>query len=184
MSEEITLRNSVPGANGGTLTPFRPGQSGNPKGRPPAGLSLREKCNDFVSQGLTAKQLRVIARDESAPIADRGAANRLLRLAESPDLSDFEPFFKGDKSLSELRDAGINTEVVKKRKSKTRQVQVGDGVFETEIEREIELYDRGRDEFKLVADQTAGQTDAPINVQGDLNITEIKVIVPGLPRLP
>ena len=27
--------NTVPGRNGGTLTPFAPGQSGNPKGRPP-----------------------------------------------------------------------------------------------------------------------------------------------------
>jgi hypothetical protein len=42
---------------------FKPGESGNPKGRQSAGTTLKEWVNIFATSELTADQIRRIARD-------------------------------------------------------------------------------------------------------------------------
>ena len=64
------------------LTPFAPGQCGNPRGRPSAGMSIREWMNQFVANDLTKADLIVIAEDEEQPVAQRVAAQSLLACLE------------------------------------------------------------------------------------------------------
>lgn len=59
------------------LRKWKPGQSGNPKGRPKnAGRSIVERMNDF--QNFTADEIVAIAEDSQAPFIDVTAAKRLL----------------------------------------------------------------------------------------------------------
>src|SRR5688572_11714193 len=83
-------------------TRFKPGQSGNPKGRPSAGASLREWLNVFVAQELTEDQLQKIARCRSAPVLKRAAAIRALGTLEWGDIADFMGWLDGTMSLEEL----------------------------------------------------------------------------------
>lgn len=148
-------------------TQFKPGQSGNPAGRPPAlGSSVIEWANQLGHQGLSEDALRVIARDKAEPFPKRAAALRCLRLIEAADLSDFSAVLRGDQSLEELRAAGTNTEVVKKIKQRTRKINVGDGKFEDEIEREIELYDRSGSDFDRLLDRTIGKPTQAVELTG------------------
>lgn len=131
---------------------FKPGQSGNPAGRKKAGAYIREWLNVFAEQELTEDQLRKIARSKSQPCTKRAAAERALRMMESPDLADFSEYLDGKASIDELRKAGIDTSLVKRAK-----VRVERRKDKTKVEtREIELHDRSLGEFNTVVDTTDG----------------------------
>jgi hypothetical protein len=73
----------IEGKNGGTLTPWQPGQSGNPNGRPPnllrrlekaigkdfkVRLSMRDKMQIIEAMlELTLSELKVIASNDNSP---------------------------------------------------------------------------------------------------------------------
>ena len=54
------------------LIPIKPGTSGNPAGRPAAGLTLKELVNEM--QGWPKEKLRAIMKDPSASVARKAAA--------------------------------------------------------------------------------------------------------------
>ncbi len=138
------------------LKPWKPGESGN--GHLTLGASIKEWLNMFADMQLGAEKLREFARDEKAPATKRFAAVRMLRMIEHPDMADFEPVLDGQMSLRELRNAGINTAVVKKTKTKTKTTPGRDGAPPTvEVEREIELVDRSLEEGRFGTEATDGR---------------------------
>lgn len=149
-----------PGAgNGGVVPPpehrWKPGQSGNPAGRPPnAGASLREWVNTFAAKGLSRKQIEAIARDDSVPWPKQAAAIRVLRTTEVIDLADFAPLVTGEKTIDQMRDEGVDTSVVKKIKP-------------TQFGIEIELHDRSGEDFDRVSDRTEGKPTQRVDVKHD-----------------
>lgn len=158
----------------GLKPPYKPGQSGNPAGRKSAGAYLREELNSLVYAQLTEDQVRRIARNKKESINRRAAAERILRLVEVGDLADFAGLLRGENSLEDLRGMGINTEVVKKFKQKTRKEVTGageDADVEEIIEREIELFDRAGLDFDRIADQTAGKPMQPTEHTGEITVT-------------
>lgn len=132
-------------------TRFQPGQSGNPAGRPPAGLTIREQINALAADELTEADLRRVARDKSAPWTRRAAAERILRTLETGDIADFQELLTGQKTVRELREAGVNTEVIKKLKP-------------TEEGIEIELHDRSGVDFDRILDRTLGKPAQSVDV--------------------
>lgn len=133
---------------------FKPGNVANPKGRAAsAGTSMREWINAFVAGELTEAQVRKIARDKTAPIAKRAAAERLLRTVESGDLAELEGWLNGRVTLSAIKDAGINTEVIKKARVRTHR----DGEGGETVVRDVELHDRAGAEFDRIINHTAGK---------------------------
>ena len=159
---------------------FKPGQSGNPSGRPAAGAVLKDWLNIFAGQDLNEHELRTIARDPQAPWPKRAAAGRILRTLEAPDLADLEPYLHGNKSLDELRNDGVNTEVVKRAKVTRKTDEKG---VDTET-REVELYDRAGDDFDRVSDRTSGKPHQEINVETKTFTPPQVVIVKTINRPP
>lgn len=155
-------------SHGGVLYPAQKGNPGGP-GRPPnAGRSIKEKMNDYVSQGLTREQLAKIRDSRLAKVADVAAAVRLLRMMEDPDIAEYANLIDGSADLMTLRERGIDTRSIRKFKQRSRQVAVGDGNFETVIDREIELYDRSLADAKLVIEQTDGAPVGTVNVNAEI----------------
>jgi hypothetical protein len=132
---------------------FKPGESGNPAGRKSAGATIKEQFNWLAEQDLNEAQVRKIARDKSLPWTRRAAAERILRTLEAGDLADMEPALRGEKDLTTLRSEGVNTEIVKKIKVKTRVTPDGEEV----IEREMELHDRAGADIDRILDRTEGK---------------------------
>lgn len=145
---------------------FKKGQAPNPLGRPSAGLVMKEWINLLCKQGHTEKAIRKIAKDVKAPWPKRAAANRILRTMEAGDLSDFAGLLRGENTIEDLRAMGVNTEVVKRFKQKTRIVPKGEGKVEEVIEREIELHDRAGIDFDRVLDRTLGKPSQPVEHAG------------------
>lgn len=145
------------------LKHFKPGQSGNPLGRPAAGLSIREEINRMAD--YSEDKLRKVARDKSESWNTRVAAERMICALEYTDLKEFERVITGEETLREAAERGINTEVVKKLKRRTRTTKSegGDPVTETEVE--IELHDRAAQDFDRVVNQTAGRPKETVEVQ-------------------
>jgi hypothetical protein len=156
---------------------FKPGQSGNPNGRPTAGATLREWVNVLAAKNLSEKELRRLARDQKVPWPKRAAANRILRTLEVPDLADLEDVLTGDVTLKQAREQGLNTEVVKKMKVKTRYVLNRDGDAEKEIEREVELFDRAGVDFDRVTEHTDGRPAQGLHLSGEVNQTIKRVVI-------
>jgi len=137
------------------LKPFKPGQSGNPAGRKTAGATIREHMNAMAEADLTETQLRTIARGKNEPWPRRAAAERILRTLEAGDLADFQTVIAGEKTLAELRDEGVNTELVKKVKP------VEHGV-------EIELFDRAGGDVDRIMDRTEGKPKQTREIKHDV----------------
>lgn len=146
------------------LKPWRPGQSGNPAGRPSAGASIKEYAN--AMRDLTEKQLRRVARLKSEPADRRAAAERLLRMLESPDLADFQTLIDGEETIPQLKRRGVPTELIKKFKRRTRNIPNGEGAPIIEVEVEIELHDRSGEDFDRVMDRTHGKPLQAIEYSG------------------
>lgn len=150
---------------------FKPGQSGNPKGRPPsAGQSLIEAMNDLAAAGLDEDQLRAICKNRRESFVRRTAARESLRMIEDGDLADFEDVMAGRETLADLRARGINTEIVKRCKRTTKNVQViggaSDGTnVESEFICEVELHDRAGSHVDRIIDRTEGRAVQSVKVQ-------------------
>jgi hypothetical protein len=145
---------------------WRPGQSGNPRGRPRAAGSVRDQLNAMVSAGLTEDQVRRIFRNSRSRWPRRAAALILLRLVESGDVADFEPLLSGETTLEQLRKSGVNTEVVKRFRQGKRTAS-------------IELHDRSREAFKFIMDRTEGRPARAPTVGAESGIpTSVHMILP------
>ena len=81
-----------PGNSHGIATRFKPGQSGNPKGRPRIGMSIREWWNQLSAEDedgqprYTVAEIRAIADakddDPKISVTKRAAARQLLEMAK------------------------------------------------------------------------------------------------------
>lgn len=149
-----------------TVHAFKPGESGNIAGRPPnAGSSVLEWVNKLAAADLGEDDLRRVARDRAAPWRKRTAALRMLRTMECGDIADFQPLLNGRMDLVELRDSGVNTELVKKFKVKTHTEMIDEEEVEI-VERELELHDRSGDDFDRILDRTNGRARQTVEVEG------------------
>lgn len=150
------------------LIPAKPGDVRNPQGFTNAGQTIKKTLNEFSSAGLTEEQLRIIARNRTESWVRRAAAERALRTLEVGDLADMGKALGNDDALKELRDSGVNTEVVKRYKTTTRIVRDSKGDPITEVERQIELHDRAGQDFDRIMDRTEGKPKqvADINLTG------------------
>jgi hypothetical protein len=161
------------------LRPPKLGERRNPFGRSvgTAGASLREWLNAFSDGNLGGAELRKIALDEAEPWTKRAAARRALRTIEGGDLSDFDAYLSGAKTLVELRESGVNTEMVKKAKARVITTKAGDQI----VERELELFDRSGDDFDRVANRTEGLPKTRVEATGTITVQAVRFIIPGLP---
>ena len=66
----------LPGVSGSPTTQFRPGRTGNPRGRPAAGASVIDWMN--VMAEWSEEEIEAMAEDVGAPANKRIAARRLL----------------------------------------------------------------------------------------------------------
>ncbi len=152
------------------LIPYEPGESGNPDGRKTAGAYIKECINAFYAQDLSLDDIRKIARDPKAGCRSRTAAERVLRAMEAGDLADFAGLLRGENNLEDLRAMGVNTEVIKKCKQKTRKIVGQDGAVEELVEREVELHDRAGEDFDRVCDRTEGKPKQSVTHDGDIGL--------------
>lgn len=146
MSQSPSNSAIVGAGKGGIVPPvehrFALGNPGSP-GRPrSAGLTIREAINELILKEYTEHDLREIARDKRCKASRRIAAERILKAMEFGDLADFEPWLNGEMTMAQLKQAGLNTEAIKKAK-------IGD-----KGGRELELHDRSRPEVELLINQT------------------------------
>ena len=127
---------------------WKPGQSGNPKGRPSAGLAIVEWLNQM--QELPYDEIEAVAKDKKAPAAKRAAAIQWIDiLTGSASLEDFEAYVNGKKTLKQLAESGVAVRRLKKAKVSTAK----DGAEQ----REIELSDTPAHAIDRVLDRTQGK---------------------------
>lgn len=162
--------------HGGALKPWPKGVSGNPQGRKSGGAYVKEWANSFYEQKLDEYALRKIAKDPKEEPARKTAAVQILHSFEYSDIADFEAALDGQKSLKELRGDGVNTAVVKKTKTKRREIPNGDNAPIIEVEREIELHDRSGAAFDRIMDRTEGgvakgEVQVTVNMPVSVRIT-------------
>ncbi len=131
-----------------------------------AGAKIKLSLNHLSEKDLTENEIRAIARDKALPWTRRAAAERILRTLESGDMADFESYLDSGEKLKSLRAKGLNTEVIKKVKTRIREIPQQDGPPITETEREIELHDRAGVDFDRVMDRTEGKPSQSIQIQG------------------
>ena len=62
--------------------PWKPGESGNPKGRRTCGAVAREYLNSFAEQGLTLADMQAIIAEPTEPAVKVQAAMRMIEAAE------------------------------------------------------------------------------------------------------
>lgn len=161
------------------VPPYKPGVSGNKGQRNTAGAIITNHLNRMGRQGYSAKKLRKIQRNQGQPQLKRAAAERLLRMVDGVSLLDFEKYIDGKCTLEELREEGVNVDVIKKVKARIRRYDM-DGKPVEEIIREIELFDRAGEETDRVQDRTEGRPAQAVNVTGTIQITEIMFVIPGM----
>jgi hypothetical protein len=151
---------------GGVVAPaehrFKPGQSGNPSGRPAIGASTREWMNAL--QDATEAELRAIARGKSEPAARRGAAIEILKMITLGDVADFQKLCEGEVTLEELRAAGTDTSVIKRFKPTKRTFTNSRGGLEIVETVELELHDRTGESLDRVIGQTDGHPTQRVQV--------------------
>jgi hypothetical protein len=88
-------------------------------------------------------------------------------------------WLRGEASLADLRERGLNTEVVKKAKVTKKVIgatKEGDDV--SILTRELELHDRAGVDFDRIADRTHGKSTQPLDVQGAALPLAVQIITP------
>lgn len=165
--------NMVPSPVSGIIPPvanrFKPGVSGNPKGRPKAvGMTWKEHLNKigemFESGEIDRDDLKRIAKSD--PNGNRAvAAIRFLHSLEYPDVADFDEFLEGKASIRELREEGVNTAVVKKVTQRSRVDEHGEMI----VDRTIELHNRSGDDFDRVVNHTDGTPAGTVNINAEVH---------------
>ena len=145
--------------------PWTPLDAPRDQGRPSAGASIRDMINVYAAAGLSREQLREIAEDGKDFIRS-AAALRALRMIEMGNISQFEPWLKGEKTMVELAAEGVNIDLVKKAKISDKGG------------REIELYDRSGADFDRVLDRTEGKA----HQQTSVDLTENICIIDDMTR--
>lgn len=161
MAHTTELSRTVPGRNGGTLTPVQKGQRLNPTGRPSGGASIKEWYNAL--QDTPEAELRKIARDKKESPARRRAALEWLDTLGC-DMADFAPFLDGELSLKELRSKGINTRFIKKA-SVTTKTYTGPHGVTNEQTATLELLHKDGLAADRIMDRTHGKPVQPILVE-------------------
>lgn len=156
------------------MPPWKPGQSGNPLGRPTAGLTIKEHINSIAASNLTRDEIFEISKNPKEAWSRRVAAIRMVRSVEDPDIADYEDYLGGQINLRELRASGVDTRPIKKIDETERRIPQGrdlDPIIE--IERKLELHDRSSADFDRVMDQTVGKPSQQISVdeKKDIQIT-------------
>ena len=158
------------GRNGNVPPPehrWPPGVSGNPAGRSSAGKSTQQWVNLLDEQCVPRSELVKIRDDPAAPPTKVAAAERLLRMMESPDMADFQPLLDGTMDLVQLRESGVDTSMLKKIKERREVDKEGKVVA---IIREVELHDRSGEEFDRVCDRTEGKPRQSLDLSGSLGM--------------
>lgn len=138
----------LPGRNPGCGKPFQPGQTGNPKGRPSAGVTILEWVNYLSSLEPSRKELLAIISDDDESAPKQIAAIRLLEASERRDMADYAPVAEGSATLDDLRKRGVDTTAL-------RKYAVHPGEFGTA--RSLELRDRAGEAFDRLLDRTLGK---------------------------
>lgn len=185
MSDSTSNAGDKPLNDGRPLPPvehrFKPGQSGNPRGRPPnVGQSLVECMNDLDALDLTTAELRAIANDPNEKHRRAVAAQELVLMRERGDLADFEDVMRGNETLEDARRRGLNTSVLKKLKRKSKRVDYvsgskdGDSV-ELEVECDIELHNRAGEALDRVMDRTNGRPTQAVRVEAKVTNTSTQL---------
>lgn len=147
--------------SGNADTQWQPGQSGRTYTLGAEMLNLMHSWR----KKTPADMHRILASPEST-LAMRGAAIRLLQLAERPDMAQFEAYIDGQKNLDQLAKSGVDTGQIKRlRRSKEA--------------REIELHDRSGEEFDRAVDRTHGKPMQAIRVDGGAEMVK-RIIIEGI----
>lgn len=133
---------------------WKPGQSGNPKGRPNAGASVREYFNEMGE--LTVEDIQRIHNDPKSPANKVTAAQTWLDALTTGDMADFEDVFRLDKSLEQLRAEGIDTSCIKQF---VRRVSP-DGI----VTHTISLKDAADKAIDRILDRTNGRPPQAVQV--------------------
>jgi hypothetical protein len=144
---------------------FRPGRSGNPKGRRSAGASLIEHLNSLGE--MTEAELRDLFEDPRQPTLRRAAALQLLHSLECGDLADFEDSMAGRVTLEDMALAGFNTAIVERFKRKVRTIRHRNGSIETIASIDIELHDRSGAAVDRIMDRTFGRPGVAVHTNRD-----------------
>ena len=164
----------APGHTPPGARPFKPGQSGNPKGRPRAGLSVVEWINEL--QETLEEDLRKISTDPKAPPHKRSAANSwLAAMAPAPDMADFGPLMRGEVTIEQLRASGVDTSRIKK---VVRRTDAEGNVVSVAIE----LHEHGGRDLDRLCDRTAGKPTQPIDAK-DSSLPDVTDLNNRLKRL-
>lgn len=136
---------------------FKAGNPGGP-GRPPnAGATIIEWWNILVAADPTEEELQQLAK-YARPLAKRMAALEILQTLERADLADFAEYLSGEKTLPELRKAGLPTSLI--RKASNHPGKYGDA-------RGLELHDRRGTALDRILDRTLGRPKQAVEVKGD-----------------
>lgn len=90
-AEQANLSDASP-INGVVPPPehrWKPGQSGNPAGRPRCGAVIRDWLNVLAAQEAKVSDLKAIIDNPAEPATKVAAARRLLRSTEASGLAEF-----------------------------------------------------------------------------------------------
>jgi hypothetical protein len=146
-----TATGLIPQPHGGALKPWPKGVSGNWKGSSTAGACISNAYNGM--SGLTPAEYRIIANDERESGARIAAARQWLETL-GEDIAELEPFLQGRKTLKALRDAGVNTRMIKK--ASIRRGEDGEHIT-------VELR-HGGEALDRIADRTEGKPTQRVEV--------------------
>lgn len=136
---------------------FAKGNPGGPGRKPNAGHGAIEWFNSYCY--MTEDKLRGIVSDVTLPMIQRRAAREVMDMMERPDVADFLPVIKGEKTLAELRLEGIRTESVKR-------LRISDNG-----KIDLEFHERDITSFQGIIDHTHGKPTQRIETTGSFEIS-------------
>jgi hypothetical protein len=158
----------LPGHTPQGATPFKPGQSGNPKGRPSAGAAVIEWLNEL--QNSNEDELDAIVSDKTNPLPKRAAAIQWLTiLADAADIADFATYLDGTESLADLKRRGVRVRRLKKIRGSITTNARGEKV----INLDVELSERGGRVLDRIMDRTHGRPRQQIELRQSITVAPV-----------